>query len=186
MQVIMIIAIIGTHGTGKSTLSYLLATHYKQQGKNVKVIQETARNCPFPLNDKMTIDTCLWIYHEHSKKELEAKSRHDVVICDRSFYDSFVYMNAKYEESGMNNKFQISPYLLAYARTELRDKYDKVIFCKPDMPLISDGVRSADKKFQHRIDSRFHLETLGLIDNIVEITSSQIFSKDEEWKRICL
>ena len=173
------IAIMGTHGTGKSTLSYLLASHYKKLGKNVKIIQETARNCPFPINDKMTIETCLWIYHEHSKKELEAKLRHDIVICDRSSYDSFIYMKNK-------DELEVPLYLDAHAKTELKHKYDKIIFCRPDIPIISDGIRSANEKFQRDIDSRFNIEIMGLLDNFYEIKSSQIFSELQEWKNICL
>src|SRR6187402_3717402 len=95
-----LIAITGTHGTGKTTLSFQLAAEYKKLGANVKVIQEVARCCPFPLNEHMTRETALWIYHEHSKKELEACRDHDVVICDRTKFDSFVYAEA------MNITFQ--------------------------------------------------------------------------------
>src|SRR6188768_4363959 len=86
----MKIAIVGTHGTGKSTLSYNLASYYKMKGKTVKIVQEVARSCPFPINEKMTIEAAKWIYLEHSRKELEA-SKNEICIGDRSVFDSFAY-----------------------------------------------------------------------------------------------
>lgn len=173
----MKIAIVGTHGTGKSTLSYLLASHYKKQGKNVKIIQEVARNCPFPINHGMTKEAALWIFYEHSKKELEAVEKHEVVICDRSAYDSLVY--AKYFNLTKDELLSELSYQVSY----LGD-YDKIIFVRPDIPLQTDGVRSSDQEFQNGIDQIFS-DKIKYFSHI-EIKSSQIFDKEESWKYFCL
>jgi nicotinamide riboside kinase len=165
------IAIMGTHGTGKTTLSYKLAAHYKERGKNVKIVQEVARSCPFPINEGMTKDAAYWIYHEHSKKELEAKEKHDVVISDRSFLDYFLY--AKYF------KLEID----AYPDHQLR-QYDHIYFVRPDIPLVSDGVRSSDLDFQRVMDQIFQEELKKI--SYLELKSSQIFDKEDSWKRFCL
>lgn len=171
----MKIAIVGTHGVGKSTLSFALAKHYKKQGKNVKIIQEVARSCPFPINAGMTMEAALWIYHEHSKKELEACKDHDVVIGDRSVYDSFAY--AEY--------FNVSPRwsVLEYAQEKLND-YDKLIFVRPDLELHADGIRSEDLDFQKGVDEI--LEAYVTPYTHIQIKSSQIFDKEESWKQFCL
>ena len=173
----MIITIIGTHGTGKTTLSYLMASYYKKQGKNVKIIQETARNCPFPLNEKMTIETCLWIYHEHSKKELEAKRNHDIVICDRSSFDSFVYAK------NLNLFCDNFDNLYNSALHHLKTAYNKVILVKPDIPLVSDGIRSSDHSFQFEIDLLFEQLTKNV--PLTRIFSSDIISESQKWKNYC-
>ena len=173
----MKIAIVGAHGTGKSTLSYKLAAHYKTQGKNVKIVQEVARSCPFPINHGMTAEAALWIYHEHAKKELEASSKHDVVIGDRSVYDSFIY--AEY--------FELDNYMIAIldviAFAHMKD-YDKVIFVRPDLPLQTDGIRSDDEQFQIGVDKIFE-DYMANVDH-VQIKSSQIFEPGELWKQSCL
>ena len=48
----MKIGISGTHGTGKSFLVYELANKYKLDypNKEVTVITEVARQCPFEIN----------------------------------------------------------------------------------------------------------------------------------------
>lgn len=172
----MKIAIIGTHGTGKSTLSYLMAAYYKKLGKNVKVVQEVARSCPFPINHIMTKEAALWIYLEHSRKELEAEHKHEVVICDRSVYDSFAY--AKY--FGLMDK-----ELEAFEAVALRHlySYDKIIFVKPDVPIQSDGIRPDDKSFQYGVDEIIE----NRINNLetIKIKSSEIF-EGFEWTLLCL
>ncbi|MFH1637485.1 MAG: hypothetical protein ABIB71_03610 [Candidatus Woesearchaeota archaeon] len=43
------IAIIGTHGTLKSTLAFYLCGELKEKGKNVELIQELVRKCPYEV-----------------------------------------------------------------------------------------------------------------------------------------
>lgn len=164
-----LIAITGTHGTGKTTLSFLLAAEYKKLGANVKIIQEVARSCPFPLNDKMTVETAHWIYYEHSKKELEACHDHDIVICDRTSFDSFVY--AEYLDLDINVN------LKECAKSHLFD-YDNLYLVIPDIELKSDGIRSQEPKFQTEIDYMFRKEI-----NIGKylVYASEIFNKDTAW-----
>lgn len=164
------IAIMGTHGTGKTTLSYKLATHFKEKGKNIKIVQEVARSCPFPINAGMTKEAALWIYHEHSRKELEASEKHDVVICDRSYLDSLLY--AEYFN------LQIGSYPI-----DLINQYDQIYFVRPDVPLISDGIRSSDLEFQKGMDVIFK-RILKEVPN-VELKSSEIFDKGDLWKQYC-
>lgn len=167
-----LIAITGTHGTGKTTLSFQLAAEYKKLGANVKIIQEVARSCPFPLNEKMTKETALWIYHEHSKKELEACKDHDVVICDRTSFDSFVYAEAL--------KLDILYGIKCAAKDNLYN-YDQIYFVRPKISsgIIPDGIRSTNIEFQTKVDYIFekHLTYAKKI----EIKSSQIFDKDHIW-----
>ena len=167
-----LIAITGTHGTGKTTLSFQLAAEYKKLGANVKIIQEVARSCPFPLNDKMTRETALWIYHEHSKKELEACHDHDVVICDRTSFDSFVYAEAI--------KIDIDEFLKECAKNHLSD-YEDIYFVRPDSlcTLKYDGVRSVDKEFHWKLDALFCHYMKELIT--VQIKASEIFKEDKKW-----
>ena len=167
------IAIIGTHGTGKTTFSFLAAAHLKTQGFNVKIIQEVTRSCPFPINERMSKDAAIWIYHEHSRKELEASHKHNPIISDRSSYDSFVY--AKY--FGLLDRDLTLLEHAAYHH--LATSYHKIILVNPDLPIEFDGVRSIDNKFQTGIHQIFK-ETLSTIPH-QEINSSEIFDKDQKW-----
>lgn len=168
------IAIVGTHGTGKTSLSYLMAAHYKMQGKSVKIIQEVARSCPFPINDKMTKETAMWIYHEHCKKELEACRDHEVVISDRSYVDSLIY--AEHFKLRLRGFSDDDIFVMG-------ESYSQVIFVRPDNYIQDDGIRSTDKQFQQDIDKLFDIYMCGVKN--IEIKSSVIFSGDS-WKQYCL
>ncbi len=171
-----VIAICGTHGTGKTTLSYKLAAAYKGLGKSVKIIQEVARSCPFPLNDKMTKETALWIYYEHARKELEAKRNNDVVICDRTIFDSFVYAkHARIDEIDEQHNQAIN---------HTKSNYDQILFVRPDIPISVDSVRSPDLHFQKRIDELFDHYMIEV--PCTQIKSSQIFDERFNWKQYCL
>lgn len=90
-----IIAFSGAHGTGKTTSVFELATEMKKAGKNVGVILEAARECPFPV---MSVGCAiapkhsqLWIYNRQMMCEIEASEKYDVVISDRTLIDCIGY-----------------------------------------------------------------------------------------------
>jgi nicotinamide riboside kinase len=168
------IAIIGTHSAGKSTLSYLLAGKMKMLGYSVKIIQECARSCPYPINDGMSREACLWIYHEHMKKELEAMQKFDMIICDRACIDSFIYADAK--KCFIVGDCDID---LSYAAAcQWMKTYDKVLYVKPNGMLPApDGVRSTDIEFQKIVELHFDewMKLYGDRYGIETITSDMIF-----------
>lgn len=91
----MKIGISGTHGTGKTTFALKLAYQMKLENpkKTIKLITETADDCPFPIFKKgysSSIDAQLWIFSHQIKLELEA-SRYDIIVTDRTLYDVIAY-----------------------------------------------------------------------------------------------
>ena len=151
-------------------MSYHMALQHKKEGRNVKIVQEVVRSCPFPFNEGMSKETCLWVYHEHVRKELEAKQKHEVIICDRSAIDSFVYAKVK-NCLDMEDLYMLSCYEAAQSWMET---YDQIFFVVPDeFKPVSDGVRSPDVTFQISVHTAFEF----LVDNLnVEVT--KIHSKD--------
>jgi tRNA uridine 5-carbamoylmethylation protein Kti12 len=81
----------GSHGTGKTTAAYDLATALKKEGYDVNIITEAARSHPkhLPINENATIETQEWIFAEMLKRELEANAQ--IAICDRTLLDVFAY-----------------------------------------------------------------------------------------------
>ena len=56
-----IIAVSGTHGTGKTTKIYELASAYKKAHKNkeISILNEQIRMCPFSINRTGNMETQL-------------------------------------------------------------------------------------------------------------------------------
>jgi len=147
-----------------------MALEAKKAGQSCKIVQEVVRSCPYPINEGMSREACLWVYHEQVKKEVEAKQKHEVVICDRSAIDSFVYAKVK-NCLNLEDPYMLSCYEAAQSWMET---YDQIFFVVPDeFKPVSDGVRSPDVTFQISVHKAFEF----LVDNLnVEVT--KIHSKD--------
>ncbi len=145
------IGVFGTHGTGKTTLCCSLAAYYKSNGINVKIVQEMARSCPFPINLSMTTDAGLWIYHAHIKKELEARVQgFQLCLCDRTALDSFVYLKAQQASNAYTKTIEEGAMLWL-------NTYDMLIYVTVSnaVSIYDDGTRSADADFQMRVQDSF-------------------------------
>lgn len=174
------ICVVGSHGSGKTTLTYWMAAHYKALGKNVKVIQETARSCPCGINDKMNLNSAIWIHNAHVNKELEAEARHfDTIISDRSPIDSLIYAR----------HFDLDDHYIEVMMdlaTSWMKSYDRIFFIRPDAPVQADGMRSTEEAFRTSVDSLFYgyfqEEGRHLLPKTTTLTTTQIFGDPTCWK----
>ena len=85
------IAISGVHSSGKTTsLSYV--TYKIKSRKNViGILNEVARDCPYPLGVNGNFQTQWWILTNQILKEYQLQRMYDTIICDRSVFDVMVY-----------------------------------------------------------------------------------------------
>lgn len=138
----MKLALIGSHGVGKTTLCYELAARLKRRNLDVEVIREVARRCPLPINQDTTVAAQEWILHTQISWEIEASATHDVVLCDRSVLDNYCYL---VHAAGSQKKWEA---LLDH----WLPSYDVLVY----VPLWSrpsfDGFRAIDPGFQKQID----------------------------------
>jgi len=136
------LAMIGTHGVGKTTLAYEICSLLKKAHYNVELVTEVARQSPFPVNAATTIEGQLWILHAQIAAELDAERRAPHVITDRAVLDNYCYLV---------NKFGRQPQLESWLAWWM-DTYSILIGVPPvaaDIP--ADGFRSEDRAFQQRI-----------------------------------
>ena len=139
----MRIAIIGTHSTGKSKLVNKIYSKLKNQ-KDVTIIHEVARICPFGLNKDTTFEAQLWILLEHLRQETE-KSGHKFVISDRSLIDNYMYMIRAFPEK---SKILLDTVIES-------SKYYDYIFktIQKNVKIKEDGFRDTDPEFRNDIDN---------------------------------
>ena len=88
----MKIAFLGTHGVGKTTLCFDLASRLKRLDMSVDIVKEVARSCPLPINQDTTLDAQAWILHTQIAQEIASSSAFHAVICDRSVLDNYAYL----------------------------------------------------------------------------------------------
>lgn len=142
----MKVAFIGTHGVGKTTLCYDLASALKKRDVAVELVREVARECPLPINRDTTLKAQAWILHTQIAWELNAESKGEVVVCDRSVLDNYCYMRRAAGPAVAESGFE------ALVRSWL-PSYDVLV----RVPVVGDprfdGVRDTDHAFQREIDA---------------------------------
>jgi thymidylate kinase len=155
------IALVGTHGVGKTTIAYELAGAIKRRGRSVELLTEIARECPFPLNEQATREAYHWIIARQIQLEIEKSPRAEFVVCDRSVLDNFAYYVRKYGAGEPD-----AQALAAYCRTWMKT-YDLLVRFPVTAQLTDDGFRSTSGDFQREIDlvcdelfeNDYHLKT---------------------------
>lgn len=137
------VAFVGTHGVGKTTLCFDLASQLKRLDLGVDIVKEVARRCPLPINEETTLDAQEWILHTQVAEEIAAQAMYEVVICDRSVLDNYAYLVTRVGRR---------PSLDALVGDWIKG-YD-ALFKVPvtDAPSF-DGTRAVSRAFQLEIDA---------------------------------
>jgi nicotinamide riboside kinase len=138
----MKIALIGSHGVGKTTLCFELAARLKRRNVDVEIVREVARRCPLPINQETTVEAQEWILHSQVAAEIEAGVNHDAVLCDRSVLDNYCYLVLAAGTQKIWERF-----LDYWLRT-----YDVLIHVPLWVRPTYDGVRAVDAGFQEQVE----------------------------------
>lgn len=149
----MKIALIGTHGVGKTTLAFDICSLLKKRGWNVEMVTEVARRCPLPVNEKTTLPAQLWILHSQIAAEIEAGHRAQHIICDRSVLDNYCYLVNR-----LGRQHPLEPWLVewlgSYDRLVGVPLVREAIYAEEfRQPSLDDGFRATDRAFQQKIDA---------------------------------
>jgi thymidylate kinase len=143
------VAFIGTHGVGKTTLCYDLASALKRQGIHVDVVKEVARLSPLPINRQTSLEAQTWILMTQVAEEIRSGAYHQVVVCDRSVLDNYAYMLLACGRQPAYERF-VAHWMKTY----------ELLFKVPISGAPSaDGVRDTDEFFMRSID--------GLVDRLL-------------------
>jgi len=140
----MKIALIGTHGIGKTTAVLHLASELKKLSYNAGIVKEVARGCPLPINENATKKSQEWMFLKHCLNEIEEEVHYDIVISDRSILDVYAYYYRLFgKHEGMEG----------FVREKMKE-YDLLF----KMPLNTDYLkkdkfRSTNKQFQLDIEN---------------------------------
>jgi len=138
------VALIGTHGTGKTQICHELGSELIKLGIPIDYIGETARKVPawLEINEGTTLDAQEWILHTQIARELEAR-KDAVTLCDRGSIDNYAYLQRLFKKPVLDGlvKWHAGTYSLLLK-----------VPINPDY-LTYDGVRSINKPFQAEIDT---------------------------------
>jgi nicotinamide riboside kinase len=136
------IAFIGTHGVGKTTLCYDLASLLKRQGVHVDIVKEVARLSPLPINRQTSLDAQTWILTTQVAEEIRSAAHHEVVVCDRSVLDNYAYMAL-----ACGRQPAIERFVVYWMKS-----YDLLFKVPISGAASADGIRDTDEFFMRSID----------------------------------
>lgn len=156
------IAFIGTHGVGKTVLTFTLAARLRAYSIDADVVTECSRSSPFPINEATTLEGQLWILAAQWKTELEVALRTSIVICDRSLIDNYAYL-----VRACGEQVHLHPLLEHWCRS-----YDLLFFVPIVEPVVAaDKKRATARGFQVEIEDlvRALIPRFGLSDRVVEL-----------------
>ena len=137
------IAFIGSHGVGKTTLCFDLASRLKRLDLGVDIVKEVARTCPLPINQDTTVEAQAWILHTQIAQELAAAAQFQAVICDRSVLDNYAYL---VHRAGRRPEYD------ALVRKWV-GSYGSLVKVPVLQPPSFDGKRDVSRTFQLEIDA---------------------------------
>lgn len=130
---------------GKSTMAYSLCSFLKKLGKNVVVLNELARECPFDINQKAEDKTHIWLATKQVTKELEYSDLYEYVITDRSVLDAFAYGSVLANDKNWSFK-KLEPYLVEHIKNNYKCLY--ILEPRAFNFNVEDGVRDTNETFR--------------------------------------
>ena len=143
----MRIAIIGSHGVGKTTLSIKLSNHFGFA--RIPDIVREAHEKKFVVNEETPPESQFWILSKQIELE---RNTPESWIADKTLFDNIIYGNVILKDQKV--KDVISDIVIKEAR------YDAMLYLPIEFAIADDGLRSLNNEFQAQID-RSYIEFLN-------------------------
>lgn len=168
------ISVVGTHGVGKSTLSYHLAALLKKAHptKSVICLEENVREITKITDGNFTsLEFTKLAIYDQLFREVKASLLYDIMVTDRSLVDYMIYGQLNGNYYGFDEDAPLHMF-----------GFNQIYFLRPDKvdsPIANDGFRDTDLDFRNKVDSefaKFFLENKEL--HPVELKTSEIFTHD--------
>jgi predicted ATPase len=139
----VVIAVEGTHASGKTTLVHALTAAYRQRGVHVTCTDEVARNSPFieeiVIHDRGTFDlaTEVDLFAAQLTSQLRASRHHALLICDKTGVNVLAYARLVLEAPPGSQDAEVVAAMGIFCRA-WAPVYDAVFYC-PDHYAAEQG-----------------------------------------------
>lgn len=100
----VVLAVEGTHASGKTTPTHALAAHYRERGMHAATVEEPARNSPLieeivPLIEEIVVhgkgdfdlECEVDLLAAQLSAQLRAARQHAMIICDKTIVNVLAY-----------------------------------------------------------------------------------------------
>lgn len=154
-----VIALEGSHGTGKSTLVHALVAHYKCRNIHATSLAETARLSPFVEEivvhkvGEFDITAELHLFTSQIAQEQLLARHHEILVCDKTVANAIGYARLLLDKGDDSFSSKMLQQMEHLSRVYVQ-QYDAVIYVSDFYELTStnDPFRPNDIEFQRRAD----------------------------------
>jgi predicted ATPase len=129
-----VLAIEGTHASGKTTLTHALAAHYREQGIHVATVEEPARHSPFIEEivvhgrGRFDLETEADLFGAQLSAQLRAARQHSMIICDKTIANVLAYARLVLDAPPGSREAAVLNAMETFCRT-WAPAYDAVFYC---------------------------------------------------------
>ena len=130
----VVIAVEGTHASGKTTLTHALAAHYREAGIHVATVEEPARHSPFVgeivVHDKgqFDLEAEVDLFAAQLSAQLRAARQHTMIICDKTIANVLAYARIALEAPPRSHAAATLDAMTVFCRA-WAGAYDAVFYC---------------------------------------------------------
>jgi predicted ATPase len=147
----VVIAMEGTHASGKTTLVHALTAAYRQRGVHVACTEEVARTSPFieeiVIHDRGTFDlaTEVDLFAAQLTSQLRSSRHHALLICDKTVVNVLAYARLVLAALPGTREAAVVAAMEVFCRA-WAPVYDAVFYCPDHF-----GARQGGDPFRARV-----------------------------------
>jgi len=140
----VVVAIEGTHASGKTTLTHALAAHYRERGIHVATVEEPARSSPFIEeivvhgHGQFDLETEADLFGAQLSAQLRAARQHAMIIADKTIANVLAYARLVLAAPPGSREEAVLQAMETFCRA-WAPLYDVVFYCCDQFSQQQDG-----------------------------------------------
>jgi predicted ATPase len=184
----VVLAVEGTHASGKTTLTHALAAHYRERGIHVTTVEEPARSSPFieeivvHRKGAFDLETEVDLFAAQLSAQLRAARHHAMIICDKTIANVLAYarlvLDAPPHSRTAVSLAAMEGFCRAWAGT-----YDAVFYCcdRFNQRQVGDPYRAKVLDLQTAADRLVRSTCATVGQRVIDIPQNMTTSQRVQW-----
>jgi predicted ATPase len=183
----LVVAVEGTHASGKTTLVHALTAHYRARGVLVDCTGEPARSSPFieetVIHGKGSFDlaTEIDLFAAQLTTQLRTARHHQLLICDKTVVNVLAYARLVLTTRPGGPDAAVLDAMEAFCRAWAPDTYEAVFFCPDRYQQPTDAFRAKVSHLQDETATAVR-DTCTLVDlPLLDVPAGLDLGQRVEW-----
>ncbi len=184
----LVVAVEGTHASGKTTLTHALAAYYRERGVHVACVPEPARNSPFIEEivvhgrGEFDLETEVDLFAAQLSSQLRTARQHTMIIADKTIANVLAYAWLVLPGGPDGPHGPVLRAMETFCRA-WSHVYDAVFYCcdKFDQEQVGDPYRSKVLDIQPAADRVVRSTCAGAGQRVIDIPPNMSTGQRVTW-----